>query len=481
MFNERHTDAGNARWFARAFGDQVRYVRERGKWIMNVGTHWADDVDGAIERMAKAAISGIFDTLGEFGHQQREQRDALYKHATRSEAAPRIAAALSLFKSEAGVTISQAQLDPDPMLLGVRNGVVDLRTGTFRQPRGDEYVTRQAGCDFQPQAKCPTWNAFLARIMNDDIAMIEFLQRALGYSLTGDASEQAMFINFGHGQNGKSVFMGALKDLLGAYAANAPAGTFLDRRDTAASNDIARLAHARLVYAAEIDEGRSMAEALVKLCTGGEHLVARYLFQEFFEFQPQFKLWLACNHRPRIRGSELAIWRRIRLIPFAVTIPEAEQDRRLPAKLRLELPGLLNWAIAGCLAWQRDGLEAPAAVINATEQYRFDSDVLANWLLDSCFMQQGVSAQATLLYGDYRKFTEDRGSRAMSMRTWADRMAERGFEKRDGRSPKRAGVVMYDGVGLRRVGDSGEQFLQPSLYNPSRKEEYETRSQPSHD
>jgi P4 family phage/plasmid primase-like protien len=354
IFNERHTDVGNARWFVRLYGDQVRWIHERGRWIVHSDTYWAEDVDGEVERMAKNAIDA---TLADFGDVPQNDRAGLFKHVLRSEQAPRIAAMLTLARSEPGITLAEAMLDRDSMLLGVQGGAIDLRSGAFVVPNAADYITRQAGCAYNPHAKAPLWSAFLDRIMNGDIAMIAFLQRAVGYSLTGSTKEQCLFITHGFGANGKSKFLGALSGLLGDYARECPAEALLAKHDNAIPNDIARLAGARLATSIETEEGRRFAESRVKALTGGDRITARFLHHEFFDFVPKFKLWLATNHKPTIRGTDNAIWRRIRLIPFNVTIPDAEQDCDLGDKLAAERSGILNWAIQGALAWQRDGLQ----------------------------------------------------------------------------------------------------------------------------
>jgi putative DNA primase/helicase len=416
-------------------------------------------------RRAKAVAQAIIDGSRDM---PRAAREETIKFALRSEAAPRIAAMLELAKSEPGITIAARLLDSDPWIVGVQRGAFDLRSGEFILPAAMAYVSRQLGTDYRSHADCPTWLAFLDRVMAGDIDLIGFIQRAVGYSLTGSTREQCIFILHGPGANGKTVFLRVVRLLLGEYGADATIDTFLDRRGRESSNDIARLAGVRLVVASEIDEGRSLAEGLVKSLTGGDAVSARLLYREYFEFLPVFKIWFGVNHKPRIRGDDHAIWRRIRLVPFRVTIPDAEQDRDLLDKLRRELPGILRWAIEGARAWQEVGLCPPAAVDMATEEYRAEFDTLRDWLLEACLQRDGAAAQAKLLYDSYRAFVEARGASALSMRRWGQRMVEHGFEKRDGRSATRSGVVVYHGIGLRDLCDSGDQLSGTSLYPPSR-------------
>ena len=198
----------------------------------------------------------------------------------------------------------------------------------------------------------------------------------------------------------------------------------------------------RFVCASELDEGKQLAESLVKTITGGEAITARFLYREYFEFVPQFKVWIACNHKPRISGDDHGIWRRIRLIPFKVTIPPEEQDRQLLDKLRKELPGIMNWAIEGARHWLEHGLSEPTAVVQATAQYRAESDALGEWLAEHCYQGPGITCQAKRLYDDYNRYIDDRGGHPLSMKRWAQRMAHRGFEKDDGR------IVHYRSIGL---------------------------------
>jgi putative DNA primase/helicase len=449
-FSERYTDAGNGRYFARVFGDDVRYIRERGVWIVNRSTHWAEDTDGELMRFAKLTTNGMFEGLGDL---PREQREARIRHALKSESAPRMVAALTMLQSEPGITIPYGMLDRDPFLLGVRNGVIDLRNGEFRLPRGDEYITRRAGCGYNPHARSPVWQACLMRWMADDIALVEYLQRAIGYSLTGDMREQCFFVLYGAGSNGKTSFTEVLRSLLGAYGATANIATFIDRRGDAATNDLAALAGVRMVCASEPAEGARLAESLVKALTGGEAIRARFLFREFFEYAPQFKIWLATNHKPTVRGTDQAIWRRVRLIPFSVTIPRDEQDPTLGSKLALELSGILNWAIAGCLAWQRVGLDAPSAVVDATAAYRREQDRVGQWIEEHCILAPNACGQASVLYRDYRGWAEQRGEHPVSLTRFGLTLGDRGFESSDDSHKRKT----YHGIGL--VGDDASNVI----------------------
>ncbi|MFN3763256.1 MAG: phage/plasmid primase, P4 family, partial [Anaerolineae bacterium] len=306
-------------------------------------------------------------------------------------------------------------------------GTIDLRSGELRPHNPDDLITKIAPVDYIPDAQAPTWEAFLHRIMDGNERLIAFLQRAVGYSLTGDTSERVLFILYGTGANGKTTFLETLRALLGDYGIQAPADTLLVGRENAVPNDIARLRGARFIAVSEISEGRRLAEVLVKSLTGRDTITARFLYSEFFEFRPEGKIWLATNHKPIIRGTDKAIWDRIRLIPFTVTIPEAEQDKHLVEKLKRELPGILAWAVRGCLEWQTSGLGVPEEVRSATEAYRAEMDVIGAFIADRCILSAGARVKAGDLYEAYRKWCEENKEEPLNKIAFGLRLAERGL------------------------------------------------------
>jgi putative DNA primase/helicase len=298
--------------------------------------------------------------------------------------------------------------------------------------------------EYDPAAKCPLWETFLGRIMAGNERIIRFLQRAVGYSLTGLTREQLLFLLYGRGSNGKSTFLEVLRAIFGDYACQSEFATFLERRDDSIRNDVARLDGARLVTAIETERTRRLSEPLVKQLTGSDTVTARFLHQEFFEFKPTFKLWLATNHKPTIQGTDEGIWRRIRLIPFTVEIPAPERDLELGEKLLAESSGIVRWAVEGCLEWQRHGLMAPPEVIAATTEYRTESDVLATFLDECCVVAADAKVTAGELYKLYREWADRAGEKMESQRWFSQAIAERGFGK-DRKGP--GGKVQYLGVG----------------------------------
>jgi putative DNA primase/helicase len=421
----RHlSDLGNAERLHDYHGSELRYVHKMGAWLYWDGRRWSRDDSGETIRRARAMIR----ELGRLAAQVREKRrrEALQRHALRSESAGKIKAMLEL--GQALLTLPHAALDQRAMLFACANGTLDLHLGELRPHRREDYLTRLSSVTYDPEATCPIWEAFLLRVMGDDTELVTFLQRAVGYTLSGSTREQVLFLLYGVGANGKSTFIEILRLLTGEYAAQAEFSTFLKQDNATVRNDIARLAGARFVAAVEAEGGRPLAEAVVKQMTGGDMVVARFLFQNFFEFRPAFKVWLAANHKPVIKGTDHGIWRRIRLIPFLVTIPEDERDPDLVKKLEAELPGILAWAVRGCLDWQAHGLGVPASVREATEGYRDEMDVLGGFLADRCSIEAQGQVPTSGLYEAYKKWAEEAGERPITKKAMGLRLAERGFE-----------------------------------------------------
>ncbi|MGH8355301.1 MAG: DNA primase family protein [Pseudomonas sp.] len=311
--------------------------------------------------------------------------------------------------------------------------------------------TRLIDINYDAEAVCPAWDTFLREVFLGDEGLIRFVQRAAGYSLTGLTREHVLFILFGLGANGKTTFVGALSELLGPYATTAPPDLLLARRGEHHPTELATLHGARLVTASETGDGRRLAESLVKQLTGGDHISARRMREDYWTFSPTHKLWLATNHKPEIRGTDHAIWRRIRLIPFGATFHPPEsgqapaQDPELPDRLRADLPGILAWATRGSVDWQREGLGIADAVRDATAAYRAEMDVLVQWIDDCCVVDRRAEAGATELYRSYVGWCETTGERAESQRSFGARLSERGYAKQPGRKARG-----YRGIGLIR-------------------------------
>lgn len=436
------TELGNAKRLVKRWGSRIRYFATKGKWLVWDGTRWETDETGGVMRAAKDVVMNMYHRAAQI--EDLERRKDYLKWAMASETRNRLEAMVSLARTEKKVIVRAENLDQNGWLLNCLNYTIDLKTGTAREHSPADMLTRRIGVAYDPKAKAPRWQKFLERIMRGDAEMVEFIQRAIGYTLSGDVSEQCLFFMFGHGRNGKSTFVETLLKLMDEYAIKTPTETLMMRDNKAATNDLARLYGMRAVVAKETDEGQRLAEAVIKDLTGGDKIAARFLYQEFFEFRPTHKLWMYGNHKPIVRGSDFGIWRRIKLIPFAVTIPEAERDPALPWRLEEELPGILNWAIEGCLKWQKHGLGTPKVIQAATEEYREEMDVLGEFLQECCVTAPDGRLTAALLYQEYNSWCSQMGERAISKRALGLRLKERGFTQyRQG--PAR----MWEGLKLR--------------------------------
>jgi putative DNA primase/helicase len=423
------SDVFNAKQLVALHGAEIRFCGPWKKWLSFDGTRWARDESGDIERRAKDTIESFYAEAAKVP--DKTLRKALREHALKSESAGKIASMISLAKSELPIPILPEALDQDPWLLNAQNGTVDLATGKMRPHSLKDFITRVAGCAFDPDAGCPMFERFLSEIFKGDRGLIAFIQKLAGYSLTGSTREQILVIEYGSGRNGKSTFQRILQEVLGEYAASTPSETLLARYgdDGGASNDLARLYGIRFVSAIEAEDGRRLAEARIKQVTGGDRIAARFLYGEFFEFEPQFKLWLATNHKPEIRGTDEAIWRRIRLIPFEHTIQEENVDPDLLEKLRLELPGILAWAVRGCLLWQQEGLAPPEKVRSATATYREEQDLIAAFVRDRCVTGgETLEESAGALFKSFKSWCDEQGEKSTSSAKFGRRLGEAGFK-----------------------------------------------------
>lgn len=456
---EHYTDLGNAYRLVRVHGQDLRHVPGWG-WLSWDGQRWQRD-EKAPMLCAKSIALGFYQDAKDLQAKAQEHLEAAKRAATAgdttaeaiaqerfkelqgkaaaavswakaSQARGKLEAAVKLAESESAVSAEADQFDADPWLFNCANGILDLRSGILRPHNRSDLFTTLAPVAYDPAATCPTWDAFLARIMRDSSELIGFLQRLIGYSLTGSVREQMIFFLYGSGANGKSVFLRTILAMLGRdYAKQAAPDVLIESRDRHPT-EVADLAGVRFVASIEVSEGKRLAENLVKQMTGGDPMKARLMRQDFFQFDPQFKICLAANHKPVVKGTDFAIWRRIKLIPFEVTIPEAEQDKTLGDKLLAELPGILAWAVRGCLAWQREGLGIPPAVVDATAAYRAESDELAPFLEECCNQGEKLQAQAGPLFKAYQAWAEANGILTRDQLTnvkFGRQLQERGFDK----------------------------------------------------
>lgn len=438
------SDLGNADRLVAQFSSDLRFVPVWG-WMVWDGRRWVRD-EGNCRVMAFAVrtVRRMYSEAEQID--KKDQRQSLVSHAKNSEARSRLEAMVKI--AEHQVVAAPSEFDRHLWLLNVRNGTIDLRTGTLQPHRHEDLLTKLAPIVYNPEARAPMFEAFLTRITAANHDLIGFLQRSVGYSLTGHTHEQVLFILHGAGSNGKTTFLKIIGEVLGDYAMTTPATTLMVKRDGAIPNDIARLRSARFVTTVETTSGQRLDEAQIKQLTGGDPIAARFLHREFFEYVPECKVYLAVNHKPRIRGTDHAMWRRVRLIPFTVTIPDAEQDPQLAEKLRAELPGILTWAVSGCLDWQAHGLGMHADVRAATEAYRGEEDLIARFLEECCTTEPTATIQSSGLYERYVAWCKQAGEHALTQTMLGRHLAEKGFDS------KKKGTKWWIGLGLRDGWDS---------------------------
>ena len=342
-------------------------------------------------------------------------------------------------------------LDCDPFVLNVLNGTVDLRTGRLHPHRRENLLTKLAPVSYSPLATCLLWLKFLDRIMDGNQELITYLQRVVGYGLTGDVSEQCLWFFHGTGANGKSTFLTTLLAILGDYGMQSVSDLLMVKNHESHPTERADLLGKRFVATIETEEGNRVAEALMKQMTGGDKIRARKMRQDLFEFEPTHKIVLAANHKPTVRGTDLAAWRRIKLIPFTVTIPEAEKDKSLPERLKTELSGILAWAVRGCLDWMREGLAEPDKVRQATTDYQSEQDSVQGFIDECCVIHPDRRVKASDLL---EKFHSWSGDRLMTRPAFGQRLREKGFESKRGHG----GGYLWLAIGLASdgTGEHGE-------------------------
>jgi putative DNA primase/helicase len=387
------------------------------------GKRWREDEkDVRIQALAKDTALSIFDEI-----KTAANRDQFIRHAKRSQSKSSIDAMTALTRSEPGVYAVLTDFDADPLLLNVSNGTIDLRTGSLREHSRDHLITRLVPIEYEPSARCELWDTVLWRITNQSEELSTYLRRLAGYLLTGLTTEQALHFLFGLGANGKSVFIEILIALLGDYAIIVSPDLIMLKRHGGIPNDVARLRGARGAFMNETAQGAKFDEAKLKDLTGGDSLTARFLNHEFFDFQPTHKLVIRGNHKPAITGTDEGIWRRLRLVPFTVSIPPDEQDRDLLMKLRGELPGILKWAVDGCLEWQRTGLLPPTCVTDAVRRYRAEADTLGRFIDEYCVRRNLAQVKSGLFFQRYRQFVEQAGEHWIPSKDLPQEMQRRGF------------------------------------------------------
>lgn len=442
-------DTGNAQRFVDLFGDKVRYCYTDKRWLWYDGRKWCTDMTGAVKRLADKAVACMSAELKVYEQTDADEgtdmAKAFEKHMKSSRSNKSKNAMLNEVMHH--VPVLPAQMDRFKTVLNTPGGVIDLRSGGISPHNPMTYLTKMTAVEYSENADCPRWLTFLDDIFRKDKDLIRYVQKAVGYSLTGATSEQCAFFLYGTGRNGKSTFLDIIRDIFGDYAANIQPETIMVRNSqgSAINSDIARLKGARLVTSVEPNEGVRINEGLLKQLTGDDTVTARKLYGDEFEFKPEFKLWMATNHKPVIRGTDTGIWRRIHMIPFTVQIPEEKIDRRLKYKLSAELTGIFRWAVEGCLLWQKEGLKMPRAVLEEVREYRREMDVISAFVEDKCTVGKGLSVKSSQLFAAYLNWAEQNNEYRMSSTKFGMELAKR-FEK-----VRTRGGIYFNGLALDNV------------------------------
>lgn len=432
------TDVGNSERLVDRHGDNIRYTNS-GAWYAWDGTKWNGDQDGLVMTLAiettKAMITQALQTTA-LTEAEQAARDSILRWGFNSQAEYRLSAFVTLAKTDPTVFLSVDAFNPDPMLLNCPNGTVNLRTGSMRPHNRSDLITKIAGVPYDPDARCPKWEAMLEQIIPDTETRA-FLHRALGYSITGSVAEQCLFFLYGTGANGKSTVVKTIQKILGQYARVGSPDLLIQNKGDNHPTALADLVGARFVPTIETDEGKRMAEAQMKWLTGGDRLKARRMHQDYFEFDAHFKIWLAANHRPVIYGTDLAVWRRIHLIPFVVSIPPENRIRDYElVLLGEEAQGILRWAVEGAALWARDGLAPPAVVRAATDDYRDEMDIVGQFLGECLEPDEGHELLANDLYSAYSGWVKLNGEQAQTQRRFSNKITELGYRRDRGTANK---------------------------------------------
>lgn len=452
------TDQGNAERLVARFGDQMRYCEDFGGWVIYDGKRWQRDRTKRAEALAKETVRAMYAeaaTLEDEGERKR-----LAAHAIKCESRHRIVNMLAMAASEPGVAVMADSFDTQPFLLNCKNCTVDLTTGKLSRHNPADLLMKMVNADYDPRASCPRWEKFLLELMDDDIDMVLYLQRAFGYSASGDVSENVFFLMHGQeGWNGKTTLGETYGDVLGDYSFIAPIETFLAKRYESVPNDLAALKGSRFVLAVEPRKGVRFDEGRLKQLTGGDQVSARFMRAEFFSFHPECKIWIAANDRPHISETKHSIWRRVRELPFTVTIPPEKRNPHMKEYLLEERDGILAWVVQGCLRWQKHGLGSPEKVTAAVEEYRRTEDTLQDFITDYIEQVPSAETRGADLYAAYRKYAETEGIRKpwLANKQFAEEMQSHGFRKTHTKKGAQwIGITLKPFAGEGDGGDGGD-------------------------
>lgn len=443
-----YDDTGNAERYLDIFGNLSKYSYVNKCWYFYNGKNWEQDNIGAVRKWVDQTIE-IFKkepVNAPKGASEKEKESyitAKERHLKRSRNNSGKEAMMREIKHN--VAVLPEEFDADDMLFNAQNGYVDLSTGILNQHDISKKFTRISNAEFTEKVDCPRWELFLNQIFDGNEELIHYIQKAVGYSLTASIKEQVMFILFGNGRNGKSVFLDIVSQIMGSYSMGMQADSLMVKKGGSSGHneDIARLNGARMVTSSEPNEGVRLDEGLIKQLTGGDKVSASFKGGHMFDYSPKYKIWLATNHKPIIRGNDDGIWRRLPLIPFTVQIPLNKVDRSLKEKLMRELPGIFNWAVEGCLMWQKEGLKPPAEIQKATMEYRQEMDVIGSFIEQCCETGPGNAIGATELFKAYDKWAREMNEHSFTQTQFGRKIADK-YEK------EKKGKVRYLGISLKK-------------------------------
>ncbi|WP_333861988.1 phage/plasmid primase, P4 family [Clostridium sp.] len=434
LINFNFSDVGNAERLVAMYNKIIRYNPIRKKWLIWSGKHWQVDCIGRIEVLAKSVIKSLQQQGKELPKsiETEDIKKQVSKFVLRSENDNRIRAMINQSRTEHNIVLNE--MNKDVYLLNLRNGTLNLKTGELQEHNRRDYITRLVNVDFKPGAKCPNWVEFADKIFMGNKELIEYIQKSIGYSMTGDSNLQCFYILHGQGSNGKGTFMKAIMTILGDYAATLKGNSLMEKiGDEGARGDLAKLEGKYFVCVNELEERKCFDEALVKSLTSGadEVVPVRRMYEEEFDLHPTFKLWMTTNKLPRIKGTDNGIWRRIRKIPFEYNFEndENKDEHFFEDKLMPEMSGILNWALEGCLKWQKEGMEVPEDVKLAIDDYKNEMDPVQRFIDDECIVSETCKVKISELYTCYTDLCHENKEYVLSTIKLSKRLVEKGFEK----------------------------------------------------
>jgi putative DNA primase/helicase len=443
-------DIRNGKAYAAMHRGKLLFVKPMARWFRWDETRWAICLCGDEMEAAKETANLLLHEAPKVAAADPDKGKRLFTYALQTQNLPRLEAMIRLASSEPGMVIGEAgRLDADPWLLGVKNGVVSLKTGALLAPDPKMLITKQANAKFLPEEDCPKWLEFLEEIFNDDVETIESVQRLLGYTLTGSTTEEKMVICYGHGANGKSVFSNVVSNIIGEYYTVGPNCLLVarDKSDNSVRNDLAKLFGTRLISVNELAAGARLDEQVIKQLAGREPISARFLHKEFFDFMPTGKVWLRTNHRPIIIGEDDGIWRRLVLLHFKRKFFEEEQDIHLEEKLLQEREGILAWMVRGAVKWQQYGLVLSPTILSELRAYRTESDLLGEFLADKTTVSASGRFDQSDLFSKWKDWCEECGLRSGSKAGFTRKLSERGYGE-----AKSNGRRFYQGLEVAKQG-----------------------------